>query len=94
MPDPALIDCPAGQFTLIAENVLTGMVHRMTSESILYEYTYRETGQAAPADPADVPEVVRLFENYERSVPIESDYPIDVYIYIKGEIAGKVRVDI
>lgn len=101
MADPALISCTQGEWTLIAENVISGYVRKPLAESNYdYFWTSRDTGGAAPSDSdeTDGNLAVKLFENNDEE-PISSITPQDFYVWITnatpadGSI-GKIRVDL
>lgn len=95
MPDPIIVTCTKETFKLVAANVLAGQIHRLDKDGIAYYATYREAGNPAPVAPADVDEAVRLFiDSNENTAQISSHYPIDVYIYVPGDVDGTVRVDV
>lgn len=89
MADPVLIDCPAGEWTLIAENVVAGLVHRKKTAPSGYFQTYRTTGGTAPTE---FEEGVPLFKG-EIVEEISSVAHIDVYVWCTDK-DGQVRVDL
>lgn len=90
MADPAFVDCPDGQWTKIATNVITGIVWRI-EVGPLYLQTYRITGNPAPTLQTDGVPIFREGEpDYEQIAASEG---IDVYIWCKNS-AGRVRVDV
>jgi len=88
MANPVTVACPAGQWTKVATNQTSGLVHIMNIEPDAYYQTYRDTGGAAPTDLSDA--VV-----FGKTAPlaISASAGIDVYIWCVGA-AGKVRVDL
>lgn len=82
--------CPKDQWTLVAENVVTGQIHRKSEKPSIYFHTYRLTGEAAPTT---IDEGIKLFMNSVISEPITASSGIDVYIWTTEE-DGVVRVDL
>lgn len=89
MSNPAFIDCPAGAWTKIATNVVSGNIYKMITEP-QYLQTYRLTGEAAPTLIAEG--VQAFIENPEKEI-ISAIEPIDAYLWCIGA-AGRVRIDI
>ena len=86
MADPAIKACPADQWTKVATNVTTGIIHITETAPNVYLQTYRDTGEAAPTDKDDaVP--------FDTPLLISSSAGIDVYIQPVSK-AGEVRVDL
>jgi len=50
MPNPQIIDCPAGVWTKIATDQIFGYLYPNNKKPIKYLYTYRLTGGAAPTN--------------------------------------------
>jgi hypothetical protein len=89
MADPAIVACPAGQWTAVATNITTGLLNRNSSKPSVYKQTYRMTGNPAPTDLSDA---APLFAK-EITEEISSSAAIDVYVWPIGA-AGSVRVDV
>ena len=89
MTTPVFEDCPADEWTKVAENATVGQIHMITLTPGVYQQTYRDTGGAAPTLESDG---VPAFPDSE-PLSISSDAPIDVYIWPKGA-DGRVRVDL
>jgi len=90
MADPAVVPCPADEWTKVATNVVQGLVTRLNSSPSVYKQTYRDTGGAAPTV-LGIDAIPIFAEGI--SVPISATAGIDVYIYPVGA-AGSVRVDV
>ena len=88
MPDPIVHSCPVNDWVLVAENVTTGIVHRLSDVPSDYLQTYRITGELAPTDNSDG---AILFE-HTSAEDISSTFGIDVYVKALGE-DGSVRAD-
>lgn len=95
MPDPAIVDLPADAWTLIAANVLTGLVDKRSSDPSAYYITSRPAGSAAPpvTDPDDAAFLgaTKFIEGDE--VDLKSNVPTDFYMLCTGE-AGRVLVSL
>jgi len=94
MDNPAIIVVPEKIWTKVAEDVVTGVIHRLVS-TVNYYQTYRLTGQAAPTE---LSERVRIFEQSNEAA-ISATEAIDVYLYCENNDAdsddnGKVRIDL
>jgi hypothetical protein len=96
MASPTFVDCPADQWTKVATNVTTGMLHKVyssgaTSPTVKYLQTFVQptAGSAPTGGRADG---VSVFEDSEH-VPMSFSTGTDVYIYPIGS-AGRVRVDV
>ncbi len=86
MADPVVVPCPADVWTIVATNVLTGVVHIRSNIPSLYLQTYRDTGEAAPTSKVDaVP--------FDEPLIISASAGIDVYVQPLDE-DGSVRVDL
>ena len=48
--DPVEVTCPANQWQIVATNVLTGMIHKLSLSPNVYRMVTRPTGGAAPTD--------------------------------------------
>lgn len=86
MANPAIVECPAGEITLAAENVTTGRIKVIDNNPAFYAETYRMTGDAAPTSQSE-------FAPFRGSLEIDTTDPIDVYIYAAGR-DGAVRRDV
>jgi hypothetical protein len=88
MANPVLVDCPEGQWTKVATDIQSGAVHIVSTDPDRYTYTYRDTGETAPATFAEaVP--------FDKSITFGGPEVtgLDVYVWPLGA-AGKVRADI
>ena len=86
MADPVIVACPAGEWTEVATNTTTGVIHIKSTAPKNYNQTYRDTGEAAPTDLTDaIP--------FDTPLQISAAAAIDVYIWPTGA-AGSVRVDL
>ena len=85
MANPILVDCPAGQWTLVATNVVTGFIYTKQARSTIYMHTYRLTGEAAPTNRDEGVQFISV-------APIVATQGIDVYIWAEND-NGRVRVD-
>ena len=92
MPDPAIVTCTKGQWTIVATAVTTGQVNRIEKRPVYYQ-TYRPTGEAAPDPVTDKLEKIPIFLGNDQEA-IEASEQIDVYIFVSGTVDGKVRVDV
>lgn len=86
MADPVIIACPVGEWTPVAINKTTGVVHILKTDVDNYLQTYRDTGEAAPT-------LISEGVPFDTPLVISASAPIDVYIWCMGE-AGSVRVDL
>lgn len=90
MANPVVVSLPDGEWTLVAENVVTGFIKKLSaSEGVHILETYRLTGEAAPTLKA---EGALAFEDSVVEV-ITSTVAIDVYMWADGA-ACSVRADI
>jgi hypothetical protein len=89
MANPVEVNCPANEWTLVAQNVTAGSIKRLLTDPNKYLETYRMTGGDAPTG---LSEGAEMFLGSNQDI-ILSAAGIDVYIYTVGK-AGKVRVDI
>ena len=90
MANPILVNCPADEWTLVAENVKTGFIKKPKNSPVSFLETYRMTGEDAPTD---INEGSPAFINFNQ-LEIDSLLAgIDVYIYPIGA-AGNVRRDV
>ena len=93
MADPLEVIIPADAWTKIATSVVSGNVHRKSTDPVMYLQTYRLDNLGSPAaDPSDKDEGVPLFSESD-SEPISSSDPINIWIWADKK-AGKVRVDV
>lgn len=89
MANPVVIDIPAGAWTKVATNVLSGTIHKINDVPTKYLQTFRDTGDPAPTTDADGAE---LFSDTTYATISNKAY-IDVYVWAVTR-AGKVRVDL
>lgn len=89
MPNPEVIVCPQNAWVLVAENVITGTIYKLSSKPGNYLQTIRITGELAPINNSDG----ALLFGESSHENIESTFAIDVYVKAISE-NGKVRVDI
>jgi hypothetical protein len=85
MANPLVTSLVADTWTKVATNVTSGYAWILRS-GVGYLYTYRMTGQAAPADLNDAVQ----FE--VPGIQIVANAAIDVYVRSVGD-AGKIRFD-
>ena len=88
MSAPQIVDVDEGSWTKVASGVTHGIIHQITQD-FLYAHTWRKAGDPAPTTNPTV-EGIRIAA---RSIPIESNIKIDVYL-AGLEKEGKVRVDV
>jgi hypothetical protein len=88
MANPVFVNTPAAEWTKVADNVTSAIVHNKKLASS-YVYTYRMHGGTAPTD---ITEGVPAFDegNQEK---ITASAAIDVY-FAAIDKDGRVRVDI
>lgn len=89
MADPVIVPCPVDTWTIVATNKTTGMIHILKTDPDSYAYTYRDTGETAPAFPADKGEAVK----FNPALQISAAAGIDVYVLTSGK-NGSVRADL
>lgn len=89
MADPAPTTITKDGWRLVATNVFTGTIHRISYSAPVYKQTYRETGGTVPTLES---EGVLMFGD-SNSEEIKSSFGIDVYIYC-AKHDGKIRVDV
>lgn len=87
MAEPVITAIPADTWTKVATNVTCVNIGILTEANIKYMWTYRLTGNPAPAAKG---EGVIITPPYR---PFASSENIDFYIYSEGA-AGSVRVDV
>lgn len=86
MADPVIVPCPGDEWTVVATNTTTGVIHILKNDPDVYMQTYRDTGGTAPTTVAEgIP--------FDSPLQISAAAAIDVYIRPKGK-AGSVRVDL
>lgn len=90
MANPVWVDCISGQWIKVATAVTSGVVHKHETIAAQYLQTYKLTGEAAPTL---ITEGVRAFEG-KLIEEIGHSVAIDVYIWVVGDIDGRVRVDV
>jgi hypothetical protein len=84
---PQIIDCPEGEWTKFATDVVDAMVHMHPAfGSASYIFTYRPTGETAPDDDDRVLEGIPIFDN-RAPHPVASRVGegIDGYIWCENE---------
>lgn len=85
MSNPFTIICVANQWTLIAQNVTTGIINTLDNRPKYYQ-TYRKHGDPAPTE----------FINhvgFRNTLQISDSRGVDVYIYSRKK-NGLVRVNL
>ncbi len=100
MSDPAILPIPEWEWTLVASNVTSGFINRLTT-TVYYYQTYRDTGGSAPSTPTvgTIPEeAVRIFEKSNQAI-ISASAEVDVYVMCANSDddssdAGLVRIDL
>lgn len=70
------VNCPAGVWTLVAENVVQGTIYRRNTRPV-YIQDLRVAGDPAPTDDSNA---APIFAGDAISESIGSDAPVDVYI--------------
>jgi len=91
MASPVFVDLPKDVFTKVAENVSTGVIHKILSGPGQYLYTYvQPTGDTAPDN--DKTLGVPMFIGTDRE-SIQANPGADIYIMCLDK-AGRVRVDV
>ena len=85
MSDPVIVACPANEWTKVATNKTSGVVHIKDDTPSAYYQTYRDTTGTAPTD---LTEAIPI----NKSLQISAAAGIDVYVWPVG-VAGSVRVD-
>lgn len=89
MANPSIVAVPAGAWLKVATAVVSGFVH-ILKKDVMYLSTYRETGDAGPA----VADATLGADMLTPGSPISALAPIDVYVYVVGSKAGRVKVDV
>ena len=84
---PIEVACPANQWQILATNVLTGTIHKLSVSPNVYRMVTRPTGGASPTDDTGA----WLTFDGSNSVAISDTAPIDVYIK-SVKVDGKVSV--
>lgn len=87
--NPVVVACTADTWVKVATNVVTGTIHRLSTDPEKYAHTLRVTGGAAPANDDDA----SVAFNGSDQLQISSDSGIDVYIKARGR-DGSVRIDL
>lgn len=87
--NPAVVSCSEDAWTVVATNVTSGLLHKLSNLPGIYKQTYRLNAQAAPTDDTDAIAIFLDGQPHE----ISSDAGIDVYIKCIGA-AGSVRLDL
>ena len=88
----SFVDCPANAWTLVAENVTTGVIHKVSAAPSMYLQAYVPNGDTAPTTRL---EGVQAFKE-SNSVSVDdivSTSAIDVYLWADNGI-GRVRADL
>ena len=80
------VDIPKDRWTLVAQNVTSGLIDVMTHDFYAYSFDYVLTGDASPT--TDATAVVF----HGRQEKIDNDQYIDVYVKCKYD--GRVMVSI
>lgn len=91
MADPVFKDVPEGQWTLVAESVVTGLLWKQPNKNSRIIQTYRETGGTAPTLRTDGVEAFTDGEN--KPEVISSSALIDVYLWSIGD-DSRIRADL
>lgn len=86
MANPAIVACPADEWTKVATNAVSGTVYIIDRSPNKYLQTYRETEDPAPT-------VTFGGVTLKDGAQISAVAGIDVYVYPMGK-AGSVRVDL
>jgi len=89
---PTFVDCTAGQWTLVANAIQSGVVHiklKLDGGFGAYLHYWKKDGQAAPTATDHTLGVPFR----DGSAVISADEDIDVYVFVMGSVAGRVRVD-
>ena len=88
MSASAEIPCPAGVWTIVATNVTSAIIHKLSVAPGVYKQTYVNNGDAAPTDDDNA---VLAFGGCDSFIFSESTLS-DVYIKAVGA-DGEVRTD-
>ncbi len=86
---PAIVVCTADTWVKVADAVMVGLIHKLSTAPNHYKQTYRVDGEAAPMDDDDAVVAFADGAPLERS----ADAAIDVYIKAIGA-DGQVRLDL
>ena len=89
MANPVVVAIPEGAWKKVATNVLTGLIHKLSTLPDTYLQTYRVTADPAPTLQS---EGALAFE-HSHTEQISSSVAIDVYIWATGK-DGSVRADL
>ncbi len=84
---PVVVPCTADTWILVAENVLTGIIHKISLSPNVYRMVTRPTGGAAPTNDSGA----WLAFDGANSSEISDSAQIDVYIKAVG-VDGEVSV--
>jgi hypothetical protein len=88
MPNPITVNCPDGEWTLVAEDQVWGQIYRLDNKPAKYLYTYRLTGEDPPTLQTEGAPIFLTADRYN----LVAGVGVDVYIMAVGN-AGKVRYD-
>ena len=88
MPNPVVVTCPEGVWTLIAGNVSEGQIIKKNFDPS-YQITYRVAGDPAPTTLADG----KVMQNDSLPIFARATETIDVYAYPTGG-DGLLEIDI
>ncbi|MCK4817431.1 hypothetical protein KA005_16795 [bacterium] len=89
MANPVVVAIPEGAWKKVATNVLTGLIHKLSTSPNTYLQTYRLTGVTAPTLQS---EGALAFEN-SHTENISATEAIDVYLWTTGK-DGSIRADL
>jgi len=81
MANPTSRDIPEGTVVKLATNVTGGVVcrHPVKGRGLIYIFSYRETGEAAPDYAGMIRHGVRGFQDHPEQETVESTSGIDIY---------------
>lgn len=88
----SFIDCPANQWTLVAANVTTGVIHRVSCEPSAYLQASVPTGDPAPSGRSAGVDAFKDSITGDTS-EIKNSTAIDAHLWADGA-DGRVRVDL
>jgi hypothetical protein len=86
MANPAIIECPAGEWTKVAADTVSGKIYILNHSPNVYLHTYRTAEDSAPTG---IAEGVKM----QAVELISAVAGIDVYVWAVG-VPGTVRVDL